>query len=96
MELEIRDEFIKLGQALKLAGIASSGIEAKILIEDKKISRVSYLPAYIPEDFNPYVVKPDEPLFETINDYMRRINDLMGIPIRYTVDGEEVRIEAAE
>jgi ribosome-associated protein len=34
MELEIRDEFIKLGQALKLAGIASSGIEAKILIED--------------------------------------------------------------
>ena len=34
MDLEIRDEFIKLGQALKLAGIASSGIEAKILIED--------------------------------------------------------------
>lgn len=34
MELKIRDEFIKLGQALKLAGIASSGIEAKILIED--------------------------------------------------------------
>ena len=34
MELEIRDEFIKLGQALKLAGIASPGIEAKILIED--------------------------------------------------------------
>ncbi len=34
MEIEIRDEFIKLGQALKLAGIASSGIEAKALIED--------------------------------------------------------------
>ena len=34
MELKIKDEFIKLGQALKLAGIASSGIEAKILIED--------------------------------------------------------------
>ena len=31
---EIRDEFIKLGQALKLAGIAASGIEAKMLIED--------------------------------------------------------------
>ena len=29
MELEIRDEFIKLGQALKLAGIASSGIETR-------------------------------------------------------------------
>ena len=34
MELKIRDEFIKLGQALKLAGIAASGIEAKALIED--------------------------------------------------------------
>ena len=34
MDLEIRDEFIKLGQALKLAGIASSGIDAKIMIED--------------------------------------------------------------
>ena len=34
MELKIKDEFIKLGQALKLAGIASSGIEAKILSED--------------------------------------------------------------
>ena len=32
MDLEIRDEFIKLGQALKLAGIAASGIEAKMLI----------------------------------------------------------------
>ena len=34
MELKIRDEFIKLGQALKLSGIAASGIEAKMLIED--------------------------------------------------------------
>ena len=34
MELKIRDEFIKLGQALKLAGIAASGIAAKMLIED--------------------------------------------------------------
>ncbi len=33
-ELEIRDEFIKLGQALKLSGIAGSGVEAKQMIED--------------------------------------------------------------
>lgn len=30
----IRDEFIKLGQALKLSGIAQTGSEAKIMIED--------------------------------------------------------------
>ena len=34
MEIKIKDEFIKLGQALKLAGTVSSGIEAKILIAD--------------------------------------------------------------
>lgn len=34
MDLEIRDEFIKLGQALKLAGIAASGVDAKLMIED--------------------------------------------------------------
>ena len=30
----IKDDFIKLGQALKLAGIAESGIDAKIMILD--------------------------------------------------------------
>ena len=33
-EITIKDEFIKLGQALKLAGIASSGVEAKIMVQD--------------------------------------------------------------
>lgn len=30
----IKDDFIKLGQALKLAGIAESGIDAKLMILD--------------------------------------------------------------
>ena len=36
MEIEIRDgeEFIKLGQALKKAGLVSSGVDAKIVIQD--------------------------------------------------------------
>ena len=29
MEIQIRDEFIKLGQLLKLAGLADTGVEAK-------------------------------------------------------------------
>ena len=36
-ELKIRDEFIKLGQALKLSGEADSGIDAKFLIQDGKV-----------------------------------------------------------
>lgn len=33
----IRDEFIKLGQALKLAGLVDSGVEAKIVIQDGQV-----------------------------------------------------------
>ena len=33
-EITIKDEYIKLGQALKLAGLVGSGVEAKMLIQD--------------------------------------------------------------
>ena len=33
MNITIRDEYIKLGQALKLAGIAESGSDARRMIE---------------------------------------------------------------
>ena len=33
MELKIRDEFIKLGQALKAAGLAENGAEAKEAVQ---------------------------------------------------------------
>ncbi|MDE7208133.1 MAG: RNA-binding S4 domain-containing protein [Lachnospiraceae bacterium] len=33
-EIYIRDDFIKLGQALKLAGLVESGVEAKEVIQD--------------------------------------------------------------
>lgn len=38
MEITIRDEFIKLGQALKLAGVVQDGVEAKIVIQEGKVS----------------------------------------------------------
>ena len=34
MEITLRDEFIKLGQALKLAGVVEDGVEAKFVIQD--------------------------------------------------------------
>ena len=33
-EIRIKDEFIKLGQAMKLAGMADSGVDAKMVIQD--------------------------------------------------------------
>ena len=36
--IHLKDDFIKLGQALKLAGLVDSGVEAKIVIQDGKVS----------------------------------------------------------
>lgn len=37
-KIKLRDEYIKLGQALKAAGLVDSGVEAKIVIQDGKVS----------------------------------------------------------
>ena len=35
--IKIRDEYIKLGQALKLAGLVESGVDAKIEIQEGNV-----------------------------------------------------------
>ncbi len=35
--VKIRGEYIKLGQALKLAGLSDSGVDAKYAIQDGKV-----------------------------------------------------------
>ncbi len=37
-KINIKNEFIKLGQAVKLAGLADSGLEAKIFIQNGQVS----------------------------------------------------------
>jgi len=36
-QIQIRDEYITLGQFLKLCNVVSSGIEAKIIIQDEQV-----------------------------------------------------------
>ncbi len=36
--VKIKDEYIKLGQALKLGGLVDSGVMAKIVIQDGNVS----------------------------------------------------------
>ena len=36
-EIKIRDEFIKLGQLLKLAGLVGSGVDAKFVIQEGSV-----------------------------------------------------------
>lgn len=35
--IKIKDEFIKLGQAMKLAGLVDSGVDAKLIIQDGQV-----------------------------------------------------------
>ena len=37
VEIKLRDEYIKLGQALKAAGIVESGVDAKYRIQDGSV-----------------------------------------------------------
>lgn len=37
-EFKIKDEYIKLGQVLKAAGLAGSGLEAKIVIQEGEVT----------------------------------------------------------
>ncbi|MCI8312274.1 MAG: RNA-binding S4 domain-containing protein [Lachnospiraceae bacterium] len=34
LELKLRDDYIKLGQALKASGLVGSGVDAKFVIQD--------------------------------------------------------------
>lgn len=36
-EIILRDDFIKLGRAIKAAGLVESGVEAKIVIQDGEV-----------------------------------------------------------
>lgn len=36
-EIKLREDYIKLGQAIKAAGFVESGVEAKIVITDGKV-----------------------------------------------------------
>ena len=36
-EIILRDDFIKLGQAIKAAGLVESGVEAQIVIQDGEV-----------------------------------------------------------
>ena len=42
-KVKIRDGYIKLGQALKLAGLVESGVDAKIVIQDGQVKLNGHL-----------------------------------------------------
>jgi len=68
-------------------------IALKVYVEDKKIKKVTYVPVWIDDDtFIPEVIKPDNPRFKEINDYMVEITESQNIKPCFAVEGDEVRI----
>ena len=68
-------------------------VMVKLEVENKKITKVSYLPTYLPEDCAPYVVKSNDAMFKQINDYIIKITGDQGMDTGiYKTEGDEVRL----
>lgn len=65
----------------------------KVIVEDKKVKKVSYIPVWIDDDtFVPEIVTPENEKFQKIVDYMTEITVSQNIEPHFTVDGGEVII----
>jgi poly-gamma-glutamate capsule biosynthesis protein CapA/YwtB (metallophosphatase superfamily) len=62
----------------------------KILISDKQIKKLSFLPAMINEDSQPRFLTAKEKEFHDIVKYMQKITEAVHLKTRYTVEGNEV------
>jgi poly-gamma-glutamate synthesis protein (capsule biosynthesis protein) len=65
---------------------------ARIIISDKKIRKVSILPAYVNEDSSPRFLSKKDKEFSEVVSYMERITKAQGIDTQYQIEGDEVGI----
>lgn len=65
---------------------------AKAIIEDGKISRVSYIPCYERDDKEPETLKREDPRAQDVFDYVVEISRSEGINTNFEWDGDEVLI----
>ena len=69
---------------------------AKAIIEDGKITRVSYIPCYINENSEPVIVKRSESKGQDVFNYLEDISRSEGLPVCFSWKGDsEVLINPA-
>lgn len=66
---------------------------AKAVISKKGVERVSFLPAFINPQAQPYVVTPDDPKFQEILEWTEWVSDQH--PHKFRVEGSEVVVDTA-
>ncbi len=66
----------------------------KVVIKDRKIARVSYLPAYLPVGAETYICPPDDPRCKEVIDYEKKITEAMDLDphVHDRVENNEVVI----
>lgn len=65
---------------------------AKCIISDKKIRRVSFLPAYINKQNQPFFPAKDDKLFNDVIDYMKDCTVNQGLNAKFDISDDEVVI----
>lgn len=63
---------------------------AKAYIHDKKIQKVTYLPAYINPDLEPEILTRTDPRAQEVFDYVTKISEEQELKVRFSWDGDEV------
>lgn len=63
---------------------------AKAIIENGRVSRVSYLPCYERDDKEPEILKRGDPRAEDVFNYVAEITESEGLVARFEWDGDEV------
>ena len=67
---------------------------AKASIHNKRIQKVTYIPAYITPDLEPEVVKPGDPRAQEVFDYVRQISEEEDLHVHFSWDGDEVLVSS--
>ncbi len=66
---------------------------AKAYIQDKKIQKITYIPAYINPNLEPEVVTRKDPRAQEVFDYMEQISELADLNVKFSWDGDEVLVK---
>jgi poly-gamma-glutamate synthesis protein (capsule biosynthesis protein) len=66
----------------------------KIIISDKKIKKVSFLPAYVNENSQPRFLSKKDKEFQDVVTYIQKINKAENISAKFHVERDEVVISA--
>jgi poly-gamma-glutamate synthesis protein (capsule biosynthesis protein) len=67
----------------------------KTYIRNRRIDRVTYVPAYINPDLEPEALARKDPRAQEVYDYVQRISDSEALSVRFSWDGDEVQVSAA-